>query len=60
MFAKPSVVPRSRISASGAASWSALTSGIEPPVATNDGSLPHTVSKAARAASYAGPVVFAK
>ncbi len=55
MLAKPSVVPKSRISASGTASPRALTSGMEPPVATQTGSLPQAASRAARAARYAGP-----
>ncbi len=40
--------------------WSALTSGIEPPVATHDGSLPQALCRAARAARYAGPDVVAE
>src|SRR5262249_21659109 len=40
MFAKPSVVPIRSISASGTASWSAFTSGIDPPEAKLTASLP--------------------
>jgi hypothetical protein len=45
------VAPTSRISASGAAACSALTSGIEPPPAALTGSLPQAAAIAARAAS---------
>ena len=59
MFANPSVVPISSISAFGAASCSALTSGIDPPDAKVTVGSPHALASAARAASYAGPDVAA-
>src|SRR5262249_30953334 len=59
MLANPSVVPTTSISASGAASGRALTSGIEPPDAKLTASLPHALARAARAAAYAGPDVVA-
>ena len=55
MFANPSVVPSSSISAPGTASWSALTSGIDPPEANVTVSAPQASESASRAAATGGP-----
>jgi hypothetical protein len=54
MFAKPSVVPTMRMAASGAASCSELTSGMDPPAPIVTVGAPHAADQAARAASKAG------
>jgi hypothetical protein len=51
MFAYPSAVPTSSISAPGTACCSALTSGMDPPAPIVTVSAPHAADQAARACS---------